>query len=171
MASLDQQEAPMRAEPPMKEKPKAESKKGGGKEVNPDAKLVSMMGMAMLDKGGLDQIKTALSSSQDPGQVVAQFIAQMAGRLAEYTSAEMDIDPGVFAQPNGFIDQILGYIEKKLGLPEEFSDQVYGEVLEVMKAAAAQPPQGQEQAPAGPPQQAAPPAPGPAPAGLDQGVM
>lgn len=158
MASLD------------KEAPK--SSKDSGKEVNPDAKLVSMMGMAMLDKGGLQTIQQALATSQDPPQVVAQFVAQMAGQLAEYTSAEMGIDPGVFAQPNGFLDQILGHIERKLKLPKEFSDQVYGETLEVMKAAAMSPEQaqqGQQQAPGyGQPQQAPAPA---APGGLDRGVM
>jgi hypothetical protein len=162
MASLDQMA------------PKKAPKKEEGKDVHPDAKLVSMMGMAMLDKGGLKTIEQALSTSQDPVQVVAQFVAQMAGRLAEYTASEMGINPGVYAQPNGFIEQILGHIERKLNLPPEFSDQVFGETMEVMKAAAqapapqeGQPPQGQQaQPPAGPP------APGPAaPAGLDQGVM
>jgi hypothetical protein len=166
MASLDQ--LPSEDKAPIKEK------SGGDKDVNQDAKLVSMMGMAMLDKGGLEIISKALDSSQDPGQVVAQFIAQMAGQLAEFTAKNLDIDPGVYAQPNGFIEQILGYIEMKLKLPQEFSDQVLGEVMEVMKAAAQSPPG--EQAPqgappAGPPQapQGAPPQVGP---GLDQqGVM
>jgi hypothetical protein len=156
MASLDNVE------------PKAE-KKGDMRGIDPDAKLVSMMGMAMLDKGGLQTIEQALNTSQDPVQVVAQFVAQMAGRLAEYTAKEMGIDPAVYAKPNGFLDQILNYIEKKLGLPEEFSDQVYGETLEVMKAAAASPQQAGP-AQAGPP--GAPPGPaGGPPPGLDQGVM
>jgi hypothetical protein len=162
MASLDQ------------EAPRKESKKDVGKAVPPDAKLVSMMGMAMLDKGGLQAIEQALNTSEDPGQVVGQFVAQMAGRLAEYTASEMGINPAVYAQPNGFVDQILNHIERKLKLPKEFSDSVYGEVMEVMKAEA-QAPQGAEQGPpqgqppAGPP---AAPAPGPAaPVGLDQGVM
>jgi hypothetical protein len=164
MASLDQ------------ETPRKESTKDTGKAVHPDAKLVSMMGMSMLDKGGLQAIEQALNTSEDPGQVVGQFVAQMAGRLAEYTATEMGINPAVYAQPNGFVDQILNHIERKLKLPKEFSDSVYGEVMEVMKAAAMSPEQAgaqapQQGAPQGPPQ-AGPPAPGPAaPAGLDQGVM
>lgn len=35
---------------------------------------------------------------------------------------------------------VLDYIEKKLGYPEEFSDQVYSAVLETIKAAAQRPP-------------------------------
>lgn len=124
-----------------------------------DAEIVSMMGMAMLDAGGLDLISQSLNSSSDPGQVVGQVLAQLIGQLAEFASANMGVDPQVFLQPDGFLDQILDYIERKLGLPADFSDQVYGETLEVIKAAAAQP--------AG----EGPPAPGPAsggPAPLDQ---
>lgn len=162
MASLD------------KEVPKG--KKIDEQEVNPDAQLVSMMGMAMLNKGGLQAIEQALGQSQDPGQVVSQMLAQMTGRLAEYTSAEMGIDPGVYAMPNGFVDQMLGYIERKLKLPKEFSDQVYDETMEVMKAAAMSPEQaqaGQQQAPPqGAPGPAAGPVAGPpAPGGLDMGVV
>ena len=118
-----------------------------------DKQLVSMMGMAMLDKGGLQTIQQALQSSQDPGQVVGQFIAQMAGQLAESTQANFGIDPAVFAAPDGFVDQMLQYIETSLGLPPEFSDQVYGETMEVLKAAA----QGEQQG-ATAPQATAPPA-------------
>lgn len=128
----------------------APAKKAGGVD---DKQLVSMMGMAMLDNGGLETIQQALQSSQDPGQVVGQFIAQMAGQLAESTQANLGIDPAVFAQPDGFVEQMLQYIETSLKLPPEFSDQVYGETMEVLKAAA----QG-EQRGATAPQATAPPA-------------
>ena len=140
---------------------KAPAKKGGGS----DKELVSMMGMAMLDNGGLDTIKAALQSSQDPGQVVGQFLAQMVGNMAEMTQEQMGIDPSVYGEPDGFLDQILNYIETELGLPPEFSDQVYGETLEVMKAAAA----GGEGGGEAPPEQMAPPAGGMP--GLDTGGM
>jgi hypothetical protein len=120
-----------------------------------DKELVSMMGMAMLDNGGLQTIQQALQSSQDPGQVVGQFLAQMVGQLAESTQQNFGIDPSVYGEEDGFIDQTLNYIETSLGLPKEFSDQVYGEVLEIMKAVSMsggeqQQPQ-QAPAPAGPP--------------------
>jgi hypothetical protein len=142
---------------------KAPAAKKEGK--SSDKELVSMMGMAMLDNGGLDTIKAALQSSQDPGQVVGQFVAQMAGQLAQMTQEQMGIDPSVYGEPDGFLDQILNYIEMELQLPPEFSDQVYGETLEVMKAAAAGGGEAEQQ----------PGAPAPAPAGgmpgLDAGGM
>lgn len=136
-----------------------------------DSDMATMMGMAMLDGGGLDVIKQALDKSQDPGQVVGSFLAQLVGQLAEFTRDNMGISPEVYLQQDGFLDQILDYIERKLGLPPEFSDQVYGETLEVIKAAAQG--GGQGGAPQGPP--AGPPGPqGPAPQGpmpLDTGGM
>jgi hypothetical protein len=124
----------------------------------------------MLDSGGLQEIQKALQGSQDPGQVTGAFLAQLMGRMAEMTSSEMGIDPKVYLKKNGFLDQILGYIERKLKLPQEFSDQVYAETLEAVKAAAMGGQGGQQQA--GPPQApAGPPAPAPAgPPGLDGGV-
>lgn len=148
MASLDKR-APAKAE--------------GEIETSDDAALVTMMGMSLLDKGGLQTIQSALQTSQDPGQVVGQFLAQLIGQMAEFTRDSLQIDPAVYTEPNGFLDQILDYIERKLSLPKEFSDQVYGDALEVMKAAAmAEQNGGQpQQAAGGPP---AGPAPGP---GLD----
>lgn len=145
-----------------------DNKKKVKSEVSDDSQLVSMMGMAMLDNGGLQTIQQALQSSQDPGQVVGQFLAQLIGQMAEFTAATLQIDPAVYTEPNGFLDQILDYIERKLQLPPEFSDQVYGDTLEVIKAAAANPGQAQQ----GAPQQAGPQQAGPQQApqgpGLDQ---
>lgn len=150
-----------------KEKGKAPSK-------NEDSDLISMMGMAMLDNGGLQTLETTLAQSKDPVQVISHFMAQLIGQQAEYTAQNFNIDPGLYVQPGGFLDQIVDYVERKLKLPANMSDQVYGETLEVMKAAAADPEQAAQA-------QGQPPA-GPAPAGpiggsmggpmpLDQGVM
>lgn len=123
--------------------PKAEKKEA----VSDDAQLVTMMGMKMLDQGGLEVINKALQSSQDPSQVIGSFLTQLIGQMAEMTAQNLEIDPAVYTEPNGFLDQILDYIESKLGLPPEFSDQVYGDTLEMIKAAAMDP----EQAKGGPP--------------------
>jgi hypothetical protein len=136
-----------------------------------DRDLVSMMGMAMLDNGGLETIQQALQKSQDPVQVISQFMAQLIGSQAEYTAQNFGVNPAVYTEEGGFLDQLTDYVERKLKLPADMSDQVYGETLEVMKAAAAQPPQEQGgQPPAGGPPQAGP-APARPPMGLDQGVM
>lgn len=99
--------------------------------------IASMLGMAALEKGGgLDIISKAIQSSQDPAQVVGQFLGQLVMQSAEYTKGALGIDPAVYAEKDGFIDQTLAFIERKLGLPADFSDSVYDDVLEMVKAAA-----------------------------------
>lgn len=128
-----------------------------------DAELATRMLIKMMNEaGGLQVIQDAIQQSQDPAQVIGQFLAQIMGQLAEELNKQAGIDPGVFLAKEGVLEAILNYIEGKLGFPEDFSDQVYGQVLEVIKAAAqspngaAAPQQGAQQDPmAG--QQAQPP--------------
>lgn len=115
--------------------------KAGTKYPAEDVELATRMGVKLLSEGnGIQIIKDAINKSQDPAQVIGQFLAQMMGQLAEVLQKQYDIDPGIFVAKNGFLDNILNYIEGKLGYPEEFSDQIYGQVLETIKAAASGPP-------------------------------
>lgn len=134
-----------------------------GREVSgEDAELVVRMVIKMLSEGdGLRVIESAINQSQDPAQVIGQFLAQMLGQLAEQLANEVGVDPAVILAKNGALEKILDYIERKLGYPSEFSDQVYAQVLETIKAGAMSPPApndvmggGQEQAPQQAPQQA-----------------
>lgn len=92
------------------------------------------------DSGGMQVIKEAIDTSQDPGQVVGQFITQLIAKMGEELGQSMNVDPRAFLAKGGFLEEILDYIEQQLGLPEEFSDQVYQEVLEMVKAIAQDPP-------------------------------
>lgn len=136
-----------------------------GQEVsNEDVEIAFRMAVQMLNSGGgMQVIRDAMNGSQDPAQVIGQFLAQLMGQLAEQLQGQVNLDPRVFLAKNGWLDLMLDYIESELGLPSEFSDQVYGEVLETIKAAAANPapnsamdPNAQGELP-----QEAPPAPAP----------
>lgn len=99
--------------------------------------LAVRMTIKILEQGGgLNVIGDALKQSRDPAQVVGQFLAQMVGQLAEKLEQEFGVDPRIFLAKGGWLDAILDYLETQLGLPSEFSDQVYGNVLETIKAAA-----------------------------------
>lgn len=112
-----------------------------GQEVSgEDVEIAVRMGVKLLNNGGLEQIQNAIDQSKDPAQVIGQFIAQMIGHMAEQLQAQAGVDPRVFLAKGAFLDHILDYIENKLGYPPEFSDQIYGQVLEAIKAAAAKPP-------------------------------
>lgn len=135
-----------------------------------DVEIATRMGIKLLmEGGGMDVIKKAIEESEDPTQVLGQFFAQMTAQLAEQLRDTMGIDPKVFLAKNGFLENMLNFVEGKLGLPPEFSEQVGPQVLEIIKAAAMNPDakrgpravQGQPQpagpAPMGPPGPGGPP--------------
>lgn len=105
-----------------------------------DVKVALDIVLQMLDKGGLKVIRDAINKSQDPAMVIGQMLAQIFGTVAEQAEKEYAIPPGVFLAKNGVLDHALNYIEKKLGYPEDFSDQIYAQVMETIKAAASSPP-------------------------------
>ena len=143
---------------PLDEKePKQEElkeKTAGEESVDKDLELVIRMAIKMLTQAnGLQLIKQSLDQSKDPAQVIGQFLATMMGKLAEECRDKLKIDPAIFLRGKGFLDAIINYIEQKLGMPPEFSDQIYAQVLEVVKAGAQnptgaqRPPQQGQQAP------------------------
>lgn len=113
----------------------------GAKVSTKDVELATRMGIQLMTEGGgLEQIRQALNQSQDPAQVVGQFLAQVMSQLATQLQDQLRIDPKIFLAKGGWLEHMLDYIEKKLGLPSEFSDQVFSQTVEVIKAAAQQPP-------------------------------
>ena len=109
----------------------------GTKFKSEDVELAVNFGIKLLNEGGgLDLIKKSINQSQDPAQVIGQFLAQIIAKLAEQLLQEYSIDPGIFLAKDGFLDYILNYIEQKLGYPESFSDEIYTQVVEIIKAAA-----------------------------------
>lgn len=130
-----------------------------------DVEIATRLGIKLLmDGGGINQIEAAIRQSEDPGQVVGQFLAQLIAQMAEQLSGQIDLDPRVFLAKGGFLENILNFIEDKLGLPEEFSDQVWSEVVEIIKALANDPNDVRQAAPGAPPAQQAAPMAGAAPA-------
>lgn len=129
-----------------------------------DVEIAFRMAVQMLNEGGgLDLIRKTINESNDPAQVIGQFLAQIMGQLAEQLQQEVGLDPRIFLAKDGWLDLMLDYIEDELGYPEEFSDEIYAQVLDIIKAAA-QGPQapnnvtGQPAPPgAAPPAQPAPP--------------
>lgn len=121
-----------------------------------DQQMLVKMGVDILEQGkGIDIIKTALEGSKDPAQVVGQVMSQVLMALAEQTVQELGVNPKVFLAKGGWLNDMLDYLEGKLGLPPEFSEEVWYSVVETVKAAVqsaqkagqtpqpGQPPQGQ----------------------------
>jgi hypothetical protein len=117
-----------------------------------DLEIVTAMAKKMLvEGGGLDVVKSAVGESEDPSSVIGQFFAQLFAQMQESLPQELEISPRVYLAKGGVLEQLLDFLEVKLGLPKEFSDQVWDAVLETVKAAAMAPPeQAQPQGPAAP---------------------
>lgn len=144
-------------------KAEASNKQGGNKDVEIAVRMTIKM---LQEGGGMKVIVDAIEESQQPAQVIGQFLAQMIGQLAENLQREMDIDPKIFLAKGGWLDSILNYIEKELDMPPEFSDEIYPEVLETIKGAAQGNSGAPQQPPQGQPPQGQPPQPQAAMGGL-----
>ena len=115
-----------------------------------DIELAFRMGVKLMTEGdGINIIKQSIEESKDPAMVIGQFLAQIMMALVQQLGEQINIDPRAFLAKGGWLELMLDFIEGKLGYPPEFSDEVFGQVVEVIKASA-QSPQG------GAPQQAAP---------------
>ena len=120
-----------------------------------DIEMLVRVAIKLLNElGGIQLMQEALETSGDPVQVVGQFLGQLIVRLGEDVAQKMDLDPRSLFARGGVLEELLDYLEPKLGLPPEFSDEVYNEVVELVKAMAMG---GQQAAPAAP--QGAPMAP------------
>jgi len=120
--------------------PQAEKQEAQTEVSGDDVEIVTRMGIQLLmDGGGIDIIEKAIRQSKEPALVIGQFFAQLIGQLAEKLGGQIDLDPRVFLAKGGFLENMLNFVEKKLKLPTEFSDQVWTEVVEVIKAAANNP--------------------------------
>lgn len=124
MASLDKmKKAPAEAGPPAL----------GDKDSN-DMRNMVMLGVDLMEQGGNDAIEKALTSSQDPTQVVGHVLAQVLMSLAETGGRDLDVDPRIFLAKGGWLEAMLDYIEVRFGLPKEFSDDAWMAVVEIIKA-------------------------------------
>lgn len=127
-----------------------------GQKDSDDMRNMVMLGVDLMEQGGNDAIEKALTSSQDPTQVVGHVLAQVLMSLAETGGKELDVDPRIFLAKGGWLEAMLDYIEVRFGLPKEFSDEAWMAVVEMIKAqtqAGSQAPQGaapQGPAPVGP---------------------
>lgn len=106
-----------------------------------DIELAFRMGVKLMNEGnGLDIIRQAVNSSNDPAQVIGQFLAQIMSQLATALGQNYKIDPRIFLCKGGWLEHMLDYIEQQLHLPKNFSDQMFAQTVEVIKAAAQRPP-------------------------------
>lgn len=120
-----------------------------------DLEIAVKMGTKLLrEAGGIQAIEKAIQGSGDPVQAISKFLVQLIMQIKEAVQSQgVELSPKIVLAKGGWVQQMLDVIEQELGLPPEFSDQIFGDVIETFKALA----QGNKQ-----PSQAAPGAPAPA---------
>src|SRR5690606_1098238 len=97
---------------------------------------VFLLGVDMMEQGGLDVLRKAVQQSSDPILVISQFLVQLVGQLSEVLAEETNFDPRVMLARGGFVDNITDYIVEKLNLEEEAIGMMEQEVLEMIKGLA-----------------------------------
>lgn len=121
-----------------------------------DLKIAVLFAKKLIDEGGIDVIDQAVQESNDPGQVIGQFMMQLASQLQENMPEDMKLSPRVFFAQGGWVEQVSDYLQDEYKIDRKVMDR-----SEIYIATAAEKmAQGQAQQAA----QGQPPASGPVPA-------
>lgn len=143
MASLDKKNKKPASKGPPDNMPKATDVEKLDLEI-----AVKMGTKLMREAGGLDTLDKAITESGDPVQVISKFLVQLIMQIKESIEAQgVELSPSIVLGQGGWVFQMLDLIEEELGMPRDFSNQVFGDVMETFKAMAQQPEEG------GPPQE------------------
>ena len=116
-----------------------------------DLQIAVDMGMEMIDDGGFDMIQQAIDQSNDPGQVIGQFLLQLGSEIMSKMPEGLELSPRILLAHDGWVEQISDYLQDQYGVSEDIMNRAESYV----GAAAMQMAQGgAQQAPGGPPPQA-----------------
>ena len=115
-------------------------------------KIKPMIDQIMQKNDGWTVLKKILEENDDPARPIGMFLAQFIMQLGQMLmEQDADVDPKVMLEEGGVVEYILNTLEAHFDLPKEFSDEIFLDVVEIIKASAQNP--GQQQAQAGPPPQ------------------
>lgn len=76
----------------------------------------------LIDDGGWDIIEQALGSN-DPGQIIGQFLMQLVAQMTENLPEGVDIDPAIYLAIGGWVEQISDYLQEEYDVPKEVMDR------------------------------------------------
>lgn len=142
--------------------PEAQPNNRLSQEEETDLKIAVLFGERLIDDGGIKVIDDAIKSSNDPGQVIGQFLMQMVSQLNEKLPKEIQLSKRIYLCEGGWVEQISDYLQEQYQIDKKIMDRA-----EIYIATAAQKmAQGQKQQMAqGQPPQAS------VPTGADQQAM
>lgn len=114
---------------------------GLSKEEETDLKIAVLLAERLIDDGGIKVIDDAVKGSNDPGQIIGQFLMQMVSQMNEKLPKEVQLSKRIYFAHGGWVEQISDYIQEQYGIDKKIMDRA-----EIYIATAAQKmAQGQKQ--------------------------
>jgi hypothetical protein len=93
------------------------------KEENQDLKIAVALAERMIDDGGYDVIKQALDESNDPGQVIGQFLMQLVSQMDQNMPEDMKLSKRIYFAHNGWIEQVSDFLQDEYKVPRQVMDR------------------------------------------------
>jgi len=87
-----------------------------------DLEIAVLLGKRLLDDGGKEVILSA-SKSQDPGQVIGQFLLQLGSQLDEQMPEDSKLSPAIFLAKGGWLEQMSDFIQEEYDVPKKDMDR------------------------------------------------
>lgn len=113
-----------------------------------DLRIAVNIAEDLIDQGGYDVIQQAMDTSNDPAQVIGQFIIQMGMQMMQELPQEIVISRRIFLAEGGWVEQIMDYLQEEYDVPKDVTDRA-----EVYVATTVQQMAQQEQQPQAAPEQ------------------
>lgn len=104
---------------------KKEAPKEGGRltdDEESDLEIAVMLAEELIDEGGHQILETA-KESNDPGQVIGQFLMQMVSQMNEQLPPGVDLSKKIYFAKNGWIEQVSDYIQAEYGIDKKTMDR------------------------------------------------
>ncbi len=93
-------------------------------EEEQDLSIMVDMAEEMIDDGGYEVVTQALEQSKDPGQVIGQFMMQLASQLGEELRNQgIDINPKIMFAVGGWVEEISDYLQDEYDVPRDVMDR------------------------------------------------
>lgn len=120
------------------DQPQEEGSNGAlSEQENQDLHIAWMLAEHLLEKGGIDEVLSAASSSSNPDQAVGQFIAQLISQIHDSLTGELALSPNIYFSSNGLVDIIGDYLEDQ-GVDGQVVDNAEQVAFQIMSDQAAQ---------------------------------
>lgn len=88
-----------------------------------DLSILVNLAKELIDDGGFDVVQQAVDQSNDPGQVVGQFLMQMGAQLVEQMPEDVTMSPRVLLAEGGWVEQISDYLQEQYDISKEVMDR------------------------------------------------